>query len=124
MNWKEKRQKMDKALKKIVLPELRKQGFRGSYPHFRRRKIKKINLFSFQFSQWGGRFYINIANSPIDGITTASGHHIDPKKIKADQCLNWGRLNNFFDFEKDNYEETADKVLAYFGKAEKYWNDN
>ncbi|WP_214721947.1 DUF4304 domain-containing protein [Exiguobacterium sp. s192] len=32
------RKKMKTAIKEVIVPELRKHGFKGSYPHFRREK--------------------------------------------------------------------------------------
>lgn len=37
------RKKMDAALKQVVIPILREQGFKGSLPHFRRVN-KKISI--------------------------------------------------------------------------------
>ncbi|WP_144697743.1 DUF4304 domain-containing protein [Fictibacillus phosphorivorans] len=48
---------MDAALKQVVIPILREQGFKGSLPHFRRVNKKNIDLITFQFNRWGGYFY-------------------------------------------------------------------
>nr|WP_268888411.1 DUF4304 domain-containing protein [Heyndrickxia shackletonii] len=42
---------MISALKKIVVPELRERGFKGSFPHFRRIFENKIDLITFQFDK-------------------------------------------------------------------------
>ena len=47
---------MEVALKKIVVPELRTLGVRGSFPHFRRVEKQRIDLLSFQFYSSGGSF--------------------------------------------------------------------
>lgn len=46
------REMMDNALKKVVIPFLRQQGFKGSLPHFRRMNENNIDLITFQFNKW------------------------------------------------------------------------
>ncbi|WP_053363332.1 DUF4304 domain-containing protein [Bacillus sp. FJAT-27251] len=48
------RDKMISELKKIVVPELRMSGFKGSFPHFRRIKKDKIDLMTYPIDdgQW------------------------------------------------------------------------
>jgi prophage antirepressor-like protein len=66
-------EKMHKALKQIVVPYLREQGFKGTFPHFRRPTETKIDLLSFQFRMQGGGFFIDFASSTPDGIVDGSG---------------------------------------------------
>ncbi|MEE3952784.1 DUF4304 domain-containing protein [Peribacillus frigoritolerans] len=40
------RKMMDNALKKVVIPVLRKLEFKGSLPHFRRKNEKNIDLIT------------------------------------------------------------------------------
>ena len=57
-------------LKITVIPKLRAQGFKGSYPHFRRIVENRVDLLTFQHDRWGGGFVIEIARAPAGGITT------------------------------------------------------
>ena len=50
------RDQMRKALKDLVLPRLRELGFEGSFPHLRRRRVDRADLFTFQFDRHGGGF--------------------------------------------------------------------
>lgn len=50
---------MDTALKQIVIPILREQGFKGSLPHFRRVNENKIALITFQFNRWGSHLLLS-----------------------------------------------------------------
>lgn len=61
----EARKKMNEALKEIVVPILREKGFKGSFPHFRRVSGKYLDLLTFQFSQWGGQFVVEIGKCSI-----------------------------------------------------------
>ncbi len=48
-------------IKSIILPELRKIGFKGSYPHFRRENAEGYDLLSFQFNKYGGSFLMEMS---------------------------------------------------------------
>ena len=125
-----------KALKEIVVTKLRKKGFKGSFPHFRRLCNEKIDLLTFQFDKWGGGFIIEISKCPPDGITTHWGKHIPPNKVKALDIHPGGRFrlqpslgsstSNWFRYDKpslieDVIEKTAREVLPFLEKAEKWW---
>jgi hypothetical protein len=47
------RSRMIAALQAHVVPELRRRGFKGSFPHFRRAAAQRIDLLTFQFDKWG-----------------------------------------------------------------------
>ena len=48
---------MQLELKRLVIPDLRKTGFTGSFPHFRRTRGNKTELISFlSHNQYGGGF--------------------------------------------------------------------
>ena len=49
---------MKKALNQTVIPALRREGFTGRYPHFRRILDDRIELLSFQTNKWGGSFRV------------------------------------------------------------------
>jgi len=128
-------------LKKLVIPALRENGFRGSYPHFRRIKEKQIDLLTFQFNKYGGSFVVEVSNCPAEGITTYWGEHIEPKKVKAHDMDPSNRIrlgpkkakqqDYWFKFEKRSwfgmtthytFEETARAVLSQItSEAESFW---
>jgi hypothetical protein len=125
MDWKEKRKKMDDELKSKVVPFLRAKSFKGSLPHFKRKFSNKIDILGFQFSQWGPQFYIEIATAPADGITLLNGNHFPADKIKYYQCNKRTRIGDQpFDFENENFEEVADRVLKFLREAEEWWSKN
>lgn len=76
------RSEMESALKRIVVPELRRAGFRGSFPHFRRLH-QAVDLVTFQFDRHGGGFVIEVAIGNPSGLTTHWGKHIPANKLTA-----------------------------------------
>ncbi len=66
------------TLSQIVIPELRKLQFKGTFPHFRRVSDRKLNLLTFQFDKYGGGFIIEIANCDAKGFTTHWEKEIPP----------------------------------------------
>ncbi len=76
------REDMDAALKKVVIPALRKHGFTGSFPHFRRIN-EEVDLLTFQFDRHGGGFIIEAAKGKKEGFTTYWGKHIPAFKLTA-----------------------------------------
>jgi hypothetical protein len=134
------RNEMIKALKNIVVPQLRERGFKGSFPHFRRATETKINLLTFQFDQRGGGFVIEISQCPLDGVTTAWGQHISANQASAWDMhpderfrLKPGSGNStidWFRYDKKSllppssvYKKTAKSVLPFLEKAEEWWSD-
>jgi hypothetical protein len=51
---------MKRTLKDRVVPVLRARGFTGSFPTLTRRRAETTDRINFQFSQWGGGFYVNV----------------------------------------------------------------
>ena len=50
----ELRAKVNEQIKTMIVPELRKKGFKGSFPHFRRiYENGRVDFLSFQFNKWG-----------------------------------------------------------------------
>ena len=77
------RQRMDEALKAIVVQPLRLAGFRGSLPHLRRKLPDRIDLLTFQQGKEFGRFCVDIARCDPDGFLTHWGERIPPNKVTA-----------------------------------------
>lgn len=51
------------SLNKIVTPELRKNGFIGEFPEFRRNEKGRLSFIDFQFNKSGGSLCVNIGKS-------------------------------------------------------------
>jgi Domain of unknown function (DUF4304) len=108
------RKMMDSALKKVVIPVLRKQGFKGSFPHFRRMNEINIDLITFQFNRWGSSFVIELATCPLEGVTLYWGEQIPPNKVTAHDLAKRYRLGA--KSEEDDgiwfsFENTKQKVV-------------
>lgn len=121
---------MISQLKMIVVPELKKAGFKGSFPHFRRIGEDKIDLMTFQFDRYGGGFVIEVGVCPPEGITHSWGENVPPKKVTAHDLNNRLRLKENdgqwfrYDFEhesEDIYKNVANEVLKHLYEAEEYW---
>ena len=133
------RREMVKQLDNIVVPILRRTGFTGSFPHFRRLKMDKINLLTFQFDRSGGGFVIEIANCQPTGFTTPWGKKIEPIKLTAhdfyhrkriqpgmtrDDSLTeeWFRYDKKYLFGFGNiYKKLCKDVFSKLDNAEDYW---
>lgn len=105
---------MEVALKKIVIPELRTLGFRGSFPHFRRVRKQRIDLLSFQFYSSGGSFVVEVSSCGPEGTRwsgpeKAKANEVDGKRLRlgADPS---GALDHWFQFGLRNYEQGHEKV--------------
>jgi hypothetical protein len=79
----DQRAAVDAALRSIVVPALRKAGFKGSLPHFRRIGEDKIDLLTFQFDKYGGGFVVEIAMCEPGGFVMPWGDVIPPAKVTA-----------------------------------------
>ena len=127
------REKMQRALRNRVIPILRRQGFKGSFPHFRRANEQNIDLLTFQFNRWGGSFVVELASCPPEGMTMSWGEKIPPNKVNAHHVNERYRLgaNSFeaegiwFDYETassvEDYDEIAGKVLQHLKSSDSTW---
>ncbi|MEN0056204.1 MAG: DUF4304 domain-containing protein [Mucilaginibacter sp.] len=127
---------MDKAIKEITIPFLREQGFKGSFPHFRRTKEDRINLLTFQFSLSSSKFVVEISNCSVNGILTTWNKEIKPVKCTAHDMNHRHRMgsliNNtdyWFDFSKESifsniYKKRAKEIIDLWHEAEKWWLEN
>ncbi|GAB3924464.1 hypothetical protein GCM10028827_12480 [Mucilaginibacter myungsuensis] len=123
---------MDEAIKAITIPFLRKQGFKGSFPHFRRVKTDRINLLTFQFNMYEPKFVVEIANCSSEGIYRGWGSIVLPNKCTAHDMFNRHRLgskatgDSWFDFGKTSffsnvYQKLAKDVIDFWTEAEDWW---
>jgi len=135
------RKEMVINLSDIVIPVLRQKGFKGSFPHFRRITIDRINLLTFQFDRSGGGFVIEITNCQPNGFTTSWGTKIEPNKLTAHDLFNRKRIQSnmdttssltedWFRYDKkylfgfgDIYKKVCKDVLSKLDIAEDYWKN-
>ncbi len=111
----EKRVLMISVLKEVIVPEVRKIGFTGTFPHFRKKEDEIIGLLSFQFSNWGGGFVVEIGKANKDTLSKSGkdipfeklNHtyaqyrtRIKPKGIKGDYWYSYEMFKNDKEFEK------------------------
>lgn len=130
------RDKMVAALKEHVVSVLKRRGFKGSFPHFRRPTDTAIHLLTFQFDKWGGGFVVEIASCSVDGVTMHWGERVPPAKVTAQHVnlrLRLGATNeqsdHWFRYDRqpvlsfsDPYERAAREVLPHLdGQAESFW---
>jgi len=127
------RKMMNNALKKVVIPVLRKQGFKGSFPHFRRKNENNIDLITFQFNKWGGSFIVELATCSIEGVTMYWGKQIPPNKVTAHHINKRFRLGAksededgvWFDYEfaklEGDFEKVALSVLKLLNTSDQLW---
>jgi uncharacterized protein DUF4304 len=128
---------MKKALKTVVIPHLRERAFVGSFPHFRRRQLNRIDLLTFQFDRLGGGFVIEISQSPLEGITTHWGKKISPEKVTAWDLPPKQRArlkpqqgsgtDSWFRYDEattpDDFTQAAESVLPCLAEVEKMFDD-
>ncbi len=134
----DKKKSMYNAIKTIVIPSLRKKGFKGSLPYFRRHTNGYIDLLTFQNSSYGGRFCIEIGKYTSKGVLNPGGKIIPPEKVKTSNLSPFDKRprlsptmkgDYWFIYEKsalfsDVYQKLAKEVLSLIGKqAEEWWAD-
>ena len=127
------RKKMDNALKQVVIPTLREQGFKGSLPHFRRINENNIDLITFQFNKWGGSFVVELASCSKEDTPVIRGEKLPPNKVTAHFINDRFRLGSesleedgiWFNFESvkcdQDYIEVANSVLNLLHTSDKAW---
>jgi hypothetical protein len=104
---------MERALRQLVVVELRKRGFKGSYPHFRRASKHRVDYLSVQFNSAGGSFAIELAAAGPDGKPSGYGRHRSLEKLNVTDFANRLRLgsnpsngvvDHWFEFGPRSYE--------------------
>src|SRR5262245_51361703 len=102
---------LEAALQEMVIPDLRRRGFKGSFPHFRRIHDSRIDLLTFQFYSSGGSFVVEIAQCGPTGVSRWT--HVPPNKVTAWDVTNRlrlgtdraaGKSDHWFVFGKPNFE--------------------
>ncbi|SDK75651.1 DUF4304 domain-containing protein [Microbulbifer yueqingensis] len=124
------------VLKNRVVPRLRKSGFSGRFPHFRRYAGESVHLLTFQFDRRGGGFVVEVAACPAAGARMHWGETVPAEKVTAHDVQHrlrlgadgpgadhWSRYDTkgIF-FWRDPCHRVADELLPLLdGQAEQYW---
>ncbi|KZZ84848.1 DUF4304 domain-containing protein [Bacillus sp. SJS] len=127
------RKMMENAIKQEVIPILREQGFKGSFPHLRTVNETNIDLITFQFNKWGGSFVIELATCPKEGTTMYFGEKIPPTKVTAHHINERFRLGAkfleddgiWFSYEDaltdEDYAKVAQSALKLLKTSDAAW---
>jgi hypothetical protein len=109
----ERREKMNKALKEITIPFIRNQGFKGTFPNFK--KVTEIEVISlkFQFSQFSSQFVVEL-NSSIKGKIK---HRLGSHKNQKDYWYDFNVVEN----SEDIYKLRAEEIKINWNEFER-WN--
>lgn len=120
------------SLQEVLVPALRKRGFKGSLPHFRRIKDGRVDLFTVQFDRHGGGFIVEISRCSSAGVTTRWGKHIPANKVCAHDLHpnerhrlgspGPGVDGRWFRFDDGTpAEEVVDAAAAHLEEADRWW---
>lgn len=132
---KEARKLMDKSLKSFVVPEIKKLGFSGSFPHFRKQTGEQLEFASFQFNRYGGSFVIETGKSTKEQLAKSSQELLFEKLNYSDtkerMRIKPTRVNTsdyWFSFEELNNEEDFDNlaktIVPLLTQLEQFFNGN
>lgn len=118
------RQEMDAAIKAIVVPHLRGMGFKGSAPHFHRRRGGAVDLLTIQFFSAGGRLTVEIGRVAEGGFDF-HGRHIPLAKANVRYLEHRHRLgapltggDHWFVFEDRDPNDVAQAIVAALDRPE------
>ena len=131
------RKEMNDALKEVVVPVLRKLGFKGTFPHFYRELNQHVDLFSFQFRLAGGSFVAELSYAEPGRENVYIDKEAPVSKLRAAQTSKRLRLgasgpgsDNWFSFEpvgffkrQADYQNIASRVASSVEQQAKPWWD-
>ncbi|RDS81129.1 DUF4304 domain-containing protein [Dyella monticola] len=92
------RQTMQEAIERIVVPEIRTLGFKGSSPHFRRRGDGEHQLLMLFYHKHGGRFYVEAGRvsdqrvRELQRLWEAAGNSLAESSLTVGHCSRRARL--------------------------------
>ena len=128
---------MEQALRNGCVPELRRLGFKGSFPDFYREADGFISLVNFQFYSAGGSFCINLSFTDSARNNVEFRPETETRKLSVTQTreryrLGGGGADNWFSFGKTSYSEhrgtpiAPDELVAtinnlFVTEAERWW---
>ena len=135
---------MISALKDRFVPELRRLGFKGSFPHFHRPRGDRVDFLSVQFHRDGGSFVVEIAKCGPHGKVEGFGSELPVSKLNVQffrdrlrlgSDSKAGRIDHWFEFGRrmydppeptrpaSFYESVAMSVVPFLDpQAEGWWN--
>lgn len=127
------REGMNASLKSVFVPAIRKLGFKGTLPHFRRTHDGRVDLLTVQFDRRGGRFVVEISRCGSEGVTTPWGKHIAASKATAHDVHpdlrhrlgspEPGIDGHWFRFDDGTASlAVARSLCTYLGEAERWWS--
>ena len=117
---------MKEHLKETVIPFLRKQGFNGSFPNFRRIHDDNYQVLNFQFSKHGGSFCINMTVvEKVDNffkvkksdLKSIGGRRLGTRKKFLENKQNqdhWFKFMRGIIFYRKAYIKAAEEVINKF----------
>ena len=127
---------MDKALKSIVVPEIKHLGFTGSYPHFRKKVGETYQFVSFQFGRTSliGSFVMEFGYMEIGELPEWAkelpfnklnyGHAKHRKRVKP---VSVGDTDYWFDYgsytKNEQYLELARSVKTLLHQGVAFLNN-
>jgi hypothetical protein len=112
----EYRERMMSAFKTRFVPALRKRGFVGSFPHFRRLLPDRVDYLMVQFYSAGGSFVVEVGRTgpngftegpwkdlPVDKISVGPIFH-DRRRLEPRDAHGGWRGGNWFEFGPRSYD--------------------
>lgn len=115
------RELMMAALKDSFVPTLRRKGFVGSFPHFRRKLDERIDFVMVQFAREGGRFCLNIGQTGPDGLQDPAWPELTLAETTVGHLRHRSRVGRgflaeqWFDFGPRSYDpQKAVEPPAYY----------
>lgn len=127
------RKKMVSALKSLVVPELRRLGFTGRFPDFRRILDSGTDLLSFQLHDYDTSFVIEIAQRQPGAFKTIWGALLSPQELTTFhlelteryriQPREGGGTDSWFQFDEDRCEVAA-SILPFVELADRWFKGN
>lgn len=87
------RQNMQDAIKRIVVPEIRALGFKGSLPHFRRRGKGEHQMLMLFYNKYGGSFYVEAGRVSDQRVLELQRLWEDAGKSLAESSLTVGHCS-------------------------------
>jgi hypothetical protein len=129
------RQAMNASLKNIVVPALRRLGFKGSFPNFYRASDGHIDLLAFQFRLGGGSFVVELSYAEPDRENVYFDKEAQADKLRVSQTSTRLRLgaqgpgsDKWFSFEptglfkrQPNYDQISANVVDLIERQALPW---
>jgi hypothetical protein len=112
------RENMQRAIKHFVVPQIRALGFKGSFPHFKRRANEEHQMLMIFFNKYGGSFYVEAGRisdqriCELKQLWANAGNFLDESSLTVGHCQSdhrgrlgpdgFSRKDHWFVFGPDN----------------------